>query len=370
MAPVRANRRVSGDSPAQHATSPDRHMIPTKTAATPIRKSPIKKRKGITLEQKQALVENLQLEITDRARRLRAQYHAQAQSLRSRVEMRVNRIPRSLLKSTMQDLVAKCAEQQKKLAAAARPPPVPEKDFAPRASPIKTVNASQPASRPRKRLSEDMAGDKENQGIDNPKKKHRGGPAHISTIPEAAQILSPTSTNARYLPRERTMASPAKPAFSRPASPTKAPTTARSALSNMVERAKAARPAPTRKTTTSSTTSSASAAPSAAPAPAASRTRRAAPAASKPPQVRPATRTGRRVSESSDGSTATVVKKPAAAKATAATGAKRTVMGTIRKGVAASTAKKAAATATAAAAASKATAASTAGSTRVLRKRG
>ncbi|CRK19815.1 hypothetical protein BN1708_000477 [Verticillium longisporum] len=125
MAPVRANRRVSGDSPAQHATSPDRHMIPTKTAATPIRKSPIKKRKGITLEQKQALIENLQLEITDRARRLRAQYHAQAQSLRSRVEMRVNRIPRSLLKSTMQDLVAKCAEQQKKLAAAARPPPVP-----------------------------------------------------------------------------------------------------------------------------------------------------------------------------------------------------------------------------------------------------
>ncbi|KAF3355555.1 hypothetical protein VdG1_06967 [Verticillium dahliae VDG1] len=317
MAPVRANKRVSGDSPAQHATSPDRHMIPTKTAATPIRKSPIKKRKGITLEQKQALIENLQLEITDRARRLRAQYHAQAQSLRSRVEMRVNRIPRSLLKSTMQDLVAKCAEQQKKLAAAARPPPVPEKDFPPRASPVKTVNASQPASRPRKRLSEDMAGDKENQGIDNPKKKHRGGPAHISTIPEAAQILSPTSTNARYLPRERTMASPAKPAFSRPASPTKAPTTAR-----------------------------------------------------KPPQVRPATRTGRRVSESSDGSTATVVKKPAAAKATAATGAKRTVMGTIRKGVAASTAKKAAATATAAAAASKATAASTAGSTRVLRKRG
>ncbi|KAG7128580.1 hypothetical protein HYQ44_014862 [Verticillium longisporum] len=152
MAPVRANRRVSGDSPAQHATSPDRHMIPTKTAATPIRKSPIKKRKGITLEQKQALIENLQLEITDRARRLRAQYHAQAQSLRSRVEMRVNRIPRSLLKSTMQDLVAKCAEQQKKLAAAARPPPVPEKDFPPRASPVKTVNASQPASRPRKRL--------------------------------------------------------------------------------------------------------------------------------------------------------------------------------------------------------------------------
>ncbi|CRK48930.1 hypothetical protein BN1723_016973, partial [Verticillium longisporum] len=180
---------------------------------------------------------------------------------------------------------------------------------------------------------EDMAGDKENQGIDNPKKKHRGGPAHISTIPEAAQILSPTSTNARYLPRERTMASPAKPAFSRPASPTKAPTTARSALTNMVERAKAARPAPTRKTTTSSTTSSASAAPAAAsaPAPAASRTRRAA------------------------------------AKATAATGAKRTVMGTIRKGVAASTAKKAAATATAAAAASKATAASTAGSTRLPR---
>ncbi|KAM0285024.1 hypothetical protein ACHAQH_001713 [Verticillium albo-atrum] len=358
MAPCRTKKRASGDSQAKYSASPDRQTIPTKTvAATPTRRSPIKKRKGITVEQKQALIDNLQLE--NRARRLRAQYHAQAQSLRSRVEMRVNRIPRSLLKSTMQDLITKCAEQQKKLAAAARPPPVPEKDFPSKVSPVKVAHASQHATRPRKRLSEDMAGDKENQGIDNPKKKHRGGPAGISTIPEAAQILSPTSTNARYLPRERTMASPSKPTFSRPASPTKAPTTARSALTNMVERAKAARPAPTRKTTTSSTASSASAAPAAAPTTA--RTRRAAPTASKPPQVRPATRTGRRISESSDGSTATVVKKPAPAKAAAAMSAKRTVMGTIRKGVAGSTTRNAAAPKTAPV--------STAGSTRVLRKR-
>ncbi|KAM0322840.1 hypothetical protein ACHAQA_009181 [Verticillium albo-atrum] len=369
MAPTRTKERASADSPAQYAASPNRQTIPTKAAtATPTRRSPIKKRKGITIEQKQALIDNLQLEITDRARRLRAQYHAQAQSLRSRVEMRVNRIPRSLLKSTMQDLVAKCAEQQKKLAANARPPPVPEKDFPPKASQVKTAHAPVPATRPRKRLSEDMAGDKENQGIDNPKKKHRGGPAGISTIPEAAQILSPTSTNARYLPRERALVSPSKPTFARPASPTKPPTTARSALTNMVERAKAARPAPTRKTTTSSTASSASNAPAPAPATTA-RTRRAAPAATKPPQVRPATRTGRRISESSDGSTATVVKKPAASKAASAPGTKRTVMGTIRKGVASSTAKKAAAAA-ATAAAPKSAPASTAGSTRVLRKRG
>ncbi|KAJ8120252.1 hypothetical protein ONZ43_g2993 [Nemania bipapillata] len=91
MAPTRLRKRASESS---SGTSPQR--------------SPIKKRKlGITLSQKQALIDNLQLEISERARRLRAQYNIQAQQLRSRVEMRVNRIPTTLRRLKMCELPAK-----------------------------------------------------------------------------------------------------------------------------------------------------------------------------------------------------------------------------------------------------------------------
>ncbi|KAH7369082.1 Borealin N terminal-domain-containing protein [Plectosphaerella cucumerina] len=356
MAPTRTKKRTSNASPAPESplAKPAAQLVPTKSSATPTR-SPIKKRRGITIEQKKAIIENLQLEVTDRARRLRAQYHARAQSLRSRVEMRVARIPRALLKLTMEELLAKSTDQQKRLAAAARPPPVPAKDYPPRHSPVKAAaHASRASPRPRKRNSDEIGGvDKENQvgDIDNPKKKHRGhGPASI--VPDTAQILSPTSTNARYVPRDRAPHSPAKSSIARPASPMKAPPSAvRVGMSGST------RPAPTRKTTTSSTASSA------VGTTANIRTRRAA-APSKPPVPRPATRTARRISDSSDGSTSTVVKKTVT-KDTSAPAAKRTVMGTIRKGVTGGTTRKAAAapkptTATA----------STAGSTRVLRKRG
>jgi hypothetical protein len=85
----------------------------------------------ITEAQKQALMDNLQLESTsplsdslkyasnlspvaDRARKLRAQYALQAQGLRTRLEMRINRIPRHLRKANMGDLLEKHLEAQKK----------------------------------------------------------------------------------------------------------------------------------------------------------------------------------------------------------------------------------------------------------------
>ncbi|KAH6685239.1 Borealin N terminal-domain-containing protein [Plectosphaerella plurivora] len=344
MAPTRTKKRASASSPAAES-----QMVPTKMSTTPTR-SPIKKRRGITVEQKKAITENLQLEITDRARRLRAQYHARAQSLRSRVEMRVARIPRALLKLTMDELLAKCTDQQKRVAAASRPPPVPAKDYPPRHSPVKAAaHASRASPRPRKRNSDEIV-DKENQvgDIDNPKKKHRAGHGPASAITDAAQILSPTSINARYVPRDRAPQSPAKSHVARPASPVKPPpSVARAGMTS----AAGTRPAPMRKTTTSSTASSA------VGTTANTRTRRVA-APAKPPVPRPATRTARRISDSSDGSTSTVVKKTVAAPVS-----KRTVMGTIRKGVTGGATKKAAA-------APKAAPASTAGSTRVLRKRG
>jgi hypothetical protein len=43
--------------------------------------------------------------VTERARKLRAQYALQAQGLRTRLEMRVNRIPQALRKRNIQDLL-------------------------------------------------------------------------------------------------------------------------------------------------------------------------------------------------------------------------------------------------------------------------
>ncbi|KAF7526346.1 hypothetical protein G7054_g10809 [Neopestalotiopsis clavispora] len=329
-------------------------------------KTPMKKRKvDLTVAQKQALIDNLQLEITERARRLRAQYNVQAQQLRSRVEMRVNRIPRALRSAKMGDLMAKHSESQKTRRSpyVAKPPPVPLKDGAsPKPIPRKPVSGS--TQRGQKRLSRTRNGyeDKENsvEPTVMPKKKVRGATAATTAeVPHnmPGQILSPADTNARVLPRgaERA-ASPAKSMIARPASPSKAMGTKTSSnlISNMVQKAKSTRGATagTRKATTnSSTTGTASRAkkPAATTASATGSTR------------------GRRkisqTSESSEASTGTVVKKTAAASRGGTTTAKnppavkRSVMNTLKS----ATTKKAAP------AAKSTTGTSTAG--RTLRKR-
>lgn len=92
----------------------------------------------ITQGQKQALIDNLQLEsehldlqsesslifraVTERARKLRAQYALQAQSLRTRVELRVNRIPKNLRTAKMGDLLLRYAESRRQEAEAAVKP--------------------------------------------------------------------------------------------------------------------------------------------------------------------------------------------------------------------------------------------------------
>ena len=50
------------------------------------------------------------LTVTERARKLRAQYALQAQSLRTRIELRVNRIPKSLRKANMGELLERYIE--------------------------------------------------------------------------------------------------------------------------------------------------------------------------------------------------------------------------------------------------------------------
>ncbi|KAI1130453.1 Borealin N terminal-domain-containing protein [Nemania abortiva] len=322
MAPTRLRKRKSESS----------------SSASPPQRSPIKKRKlGISLAQKQALIDNLQLEISERARRLRAQYNIQAQQLRSRVEMRVNRIPRALRRLKMSELPTGSHYSQRprpgpRYQYVTKPPPVPAKDgTSPKPIPRKPVPTASP-TRGQKRLSNEISGaDKENHGepIDNPKKRLRGGATLAKAPVTASQILSPTSSNTRVIPRDRP-ASPVKSMISRPASPVKAPTTKPpNILSSIVEKAKATRPAAaTRKTTASSTASSNAGATATT---ATGRTRKAA----APPPSTTVTRGRRKVSvtsESSEASTATVVKKTTAATRATRTGpaAKRTVMNTIK----------------------------------------
>jgi len=70
--------------------------------------------------------------VTERARKLRANYNIHAQSLRTRIEIRVNRIPLALRKLTMGELLDRYSKepQQKPsaLASSTRGPPVPAKD--------------------------------------------------------------------------------------------------------------------------------------------------------------------------------------------------------------------------------------------------
>ncbi|KYK55506.1 hypothetical protein DCS_07469 [Drechmeria coniospora] len=175
-----------------------------------------------------------------------------------------------------------------------------------------------------------------------------------------AQVLSPTSSNSRLANREWP-ASPTKSQIARPGSPLKMSGNSRSAavttaLSSMVEKAKASRNG--KKAAATSGVNSAN------PVTTSRSKRPAAAVALKSSQSRPATRAGRRASgtsEASEASTGTVIRK-AVNPATR----KKAVVGTVRK-VVAGAAKRPAAKGTATTATT-ATTASTSG--RVLRKRG
>ncbi|KAK0103219.1 hypothetical protein ONS95_005253 [Cadophora gregata] len=368
MAPTRSKKRKSTESTSsvdvQSFPAPPQ-MIPTKTHSptrTPTNRSPIKKQKmGITLAQKQALIDNLQLEITERARKLRAQYNLQAQGLRTRIEIRVNRIPMALRRAKMGDLHAKYSEPSRPAATASRTEMInsPRKNLL-QAEQSNSRGSPSPQRAP-KRMSDDISVDKENEDIENPKKRIRGAPippARTTSRPGAriqpSQVLSPRSANSRTLPRSPIRpASPTKFLLARPISPLKptAPVPSGGAagiLTNMVEKAKSSRAAAgaARKVT----------AEKAAPATVgAGRGRRAAPSAAAPTTGRGRAST---ISESSESSSATtIVRKPVAAAKKVPV--KKTVMSTI-KGMGSQKKMPAA---------SKASAAPTTAGGRVLRKR-
>lgn len=185
--------------------------------------------------------------------------------------------------------------------------------------------------------SDDIAIDKENEDIENPKKRIRGAPhpperttSRVNLKPD--QVLSPRSANSRTYPKSpvRSTAPTGKSLLARPISPLKATAPvvtggAASILTNMVEKAKATRGAATRKATEVTAAAGIG------------RGKRAAAVAPVPRVPR-----GRAASDSSNNSGSTVIRKNAPpAKKAAVPVAKRTVMNTIKGIGAGATSKKA-----------------------------
>ncbi|KAL2266587.1 hypothetical protein VTJ83DRAFT_5939 [Remersonia thermophila] len=402
---------MSGD--AHFAADSTTQTVLTKGDMSHPDEGPAKRqRMGLTLAQKQALIDNLQLEITERARKLRANYNIHAQSLRTRIEIRVNRIPLALRKLTMEELLERCAKevQQKPslLTSSLRGPPVPAKDVPVSRPP--TRGGAAPAHPPKRRSHEISGVDKENEVRTPPKKARADGPSVVRN--PNTHVLSPTTVNSRVAPRPATAGAP-NPARPGTSSGRSAATPGRAALASSVlnrmvdgttrngpaARSGAVTPGPAtgRKTPGPGAGSTASSSITAS-----ERRRRGATvtAGVQPPQstTRPLSQiqsTTRRVSGASEssnvseGSTSTVIRKRpmtappgahpkllslAGGSTQTSTAAKRTtVMGTIKKGVASAVgtagAKKGGSVGKAAGAAVAAGTASGSAAGRVLRKR-
>ncbi|KAL1839005.1 hypothetical protein VTJ49DRAFT_1980 [Mycothermus thermophilus] len=406
----RKSDQLDMSSDAHFAADPLTQTVPTKTDMSHPDEGPAKRQRvGLTLAQKQALIDNLQLEITERARKLRANYNIHAQSLRTRIEIRVNRIPLSLRKLTMGELLERCAKevQQKPslLTSSVRGPPVPAKDVPVSRPP--TRGGAAPAHPPKRRSHEISGGDKENEIRTPPKKARADGPSVVRN--PNSHVLSPTTVNSRVAPRPTTAGAPtpARPGTSsgRPAATPGRAAMASTILNRMVDstrngpaaRSGAVTPGPA----TGRKTPGPGAGPTSSAITASERRRRGATvtAAVQPPpsNSRPLSQiqqTARRVSGASEssnvseGSTSTVIRKRpmtappgsqpkllslAGGSTQTSTAAKRTtVMGSIKKGVASAVgtagAKKGGSVGKAAGAAVAGTASGSAAG-RVLRKR-
>lgn len=179
-------------------------------ARTPLQ-SPVKKPVMITEAQKQALMDNLQLEgnfslalsrrttksfsVTERARKLRAQYALQAQSLRTRLELRINRIPTSLRKVNMGDLYEKHQEGVKH--PAFRPAPTSAEAAKPSEAGVEPAKPQPPAKPIESKAAPRSRGLKRTRYVSTLKTYH-----HAQTLTSAVTILT--------TPTKRTLLNQAK----------------------------------------------------------------------------------------------------------------------------------------------------------------
>lgn len=230
MAPSQTRKRKSGEMATPEAVTPSG--------------SPAPKKMRITVSQKQALIDNLQLEgvnslvfhervltyylVTERARRLRAQYAIQCKDLRSRIERRIHRIPIAMRNMTMAELMNQHQETKKPaptspIKAAEHALPIPPQLGVP------SVSSTLPQSLKRQKIQQDnqilrsrkrksseihIASDKENDHehstaapealpvTKNTKRTKTTATRTTSrTQKPAASVLSPRSHNSRTLPR-------------------------------------------------------------------------------------------------------------------------------------------------------------------------
>ncbi|KAL3453066.1 Borealin N terminal-domain-containing protein [Aspergillus insuetus] len=231
--------------------------------------SPPRKRMRITRSQKQALMDNLQLEITERARKLRAQYALQAQDLRARLERRVNRIPIALRKANIGELLEKhnavLRAQLEGSPRKYRSPTKGSRNFTAISASgrKKAATASPSPRRVRKHSPAGIYSDKENAPasgeqldvIKNPKRRVKPGAASgtsriVSQEVRGAdyRILSPKSSNSRTYPQSPLRASPEKAQqsssyLSRPMSPLKPSSPLKSTSANRTGSSRGAVPA-------------------------------------------------------------------------------------------------------------------------------
>ncbi|QIW97839.1 hypothetical protein AMS68_003357 [Peltaster fructicola] len=157
----------------------------------------------LTAVEKQAMVDDLQLEITKRARGLRSIYNEQARQLRESLERRVHRIPPRMRSKTMGELAD---EQAKK----ASKPTVPPKVTAPARSAKRTSNIAFEAEDKENAPTAypDLQPQKKRTKTAEPRARSAMEKSTTTTSPMKS-VLSPRSHNSRTLPSKIT--SPEKP---------------------------------------------------------------------------------------------------------------------------------------------------------------
>ncbi|PYH48007.1 uncharacterized protein BP01DRAFT_353898 [Aspergillus saccharolyticus JOP 1030-1] len=309
--------------------------------------SPPKKKLRITRNQKQALIDNLQLEITERARKLRAQYALQAHDLRARIERRINRIPIALRKANMGELLEKHmrAHQENTSPRKLLSPAKASRNFAAISISPKLHKASSSARRVRKQSHEGIYSDKENAPADgesldvlkNPKRRAKPGAAAgtsrvVSQEMRGAndyRILSPKTSNSRTYPQSPLRASPEKSTnvtsyLSRPMSPLKPSSPLKGTSASMPGLRSVRGPAPSTSVVRPSSQAATRRPASRAATTTTSKTLRS-------PLPRPATRHADRrgsVSSSASSGTTVAVSKPILTTTTTTTGSKKSATST------------------------------------------
>ncbi|KAI5796636.1 hypothetical protein EDC01DRAFT_727643 [Geopyxis carbonaria] len=108
MGPLRSQKTINSQMPeVDRSETRLSHAKNYSPSSSQLLKSPLRRVTDgkISKNRKLALIDNLKLEISERGRKLRSQYATQANALKQRIAMRINRVPKKLWKVTMGELL-------------------------------------------------------------------------------------------------------------------------------------------------------------------------------------------------------------------------------------------------------------------------